>query len=222
MFEGFIGILAFFSTILAIMVGVILIFVALVTHRPRRAGRVALILLGWLGLYAVILLFVSWTSHPRLLDASQERCFDEICYSVTSVKVAHSLTNGWGYSFIAKGNYYVITVQLRNAALRTAQKPSNPELSVIDAQGKLYTHYIDQDMLELLGSATNLPGRVDPLWGQKIQPGETASVWVVFDLPTDVRQPGLVVSEGIGPLSAILIGDEGSFFHARTEILLKP
>ena len=222
MFESFFGILTFFATILVLVTGVFVIGISLLTRHFMRAGRIGLILLGWIAVYAVILLTASFTSQPRYLSIGQERCFDEMCYSVTAVTITPTLTNDFLYQLKARGNFYLVTVQLRNAARREAQKPSNPDLFVIGAGGKIYSSYIDMRASGGWGAPTNLPGLVLPLWDQKIQPGETSSLTVAFDLPVDIRQPGLVVTEGIGPLSVAIIGDENSLFHAKTEFQLIP
>jgi hypothetical protein len=222
MFEGLLGMLVFFATILAFGAGIVVIAIALLTRRCRRAGQMSLLLLGWAAVYAGILLEVSFTSQPRYLGLDQERCFDEMCYSVTSVKITPSLTGGFGLKIQAKGNFYVLTVQLRNAGRGAAQKPSYPVLMVVDAQGRQYPHFLSEAQIINWGSPTSLPGVAAPLWGEKIPAGESASETVAFDLPADIRQPGLAVTEGIGPLSAIIIGDEGSLFHAKTEFLLAP
>ena len=221
MLEGLFGMLAFLATLLVLPASIIIILIALLTRHPRRAGKVGLFLLGWIGLYVAVLLVVSITSRPRYLALNQERCFDEMCYSITSVKITPTITNDWMAQFQAQGNYYVLIVRLRNAARGTAQKPSNPVLFIVDTQGVIYSHFIDMSGC-CWGEPTNLPGLVVPLWPEKIQPGETVSQTVAFDLPVDIRQPGLAVTEGIGPLSAVIIGDEDSFFHAKTEFLLTP
>ena len=148
-----------------------------------------------------------------------ERCFDEMCYSVKSITTAHTL-DASPHPLTALGEFYIIAVQLRSAARGNAQKPSQPDLFVIDARGRRYSPAI------IAGSETGLPigqpvtaGR---LWDQQIQPGAVAIRTVAFDLPAGVRQPGLVITEGIGPLSAIIIGDEGSFLHAKTQFRLTP
>jgi hypothetical protein len=156
---------------------------------------------------------VSFASQPKFLNLDQERCFDEMCYSVKSVTMTHTLGQ-----FTAQGDYYIITIQLRSAAQRTAQKPSQPDLFIVDSQGNRYSKIVNAgNEFEMGQPVTNAQ-----LWDQKIQPGEIVSRIVAFDLPRDIGQPGLVVTEGIGPLSTILIGDEGSLFHAKTEFLLNP
>jgi hypothetical protein len=213
MLEGFFGILAFFATILALVAGVSMIVISLFTHRPERAWKVGGILLAWIAIYAVVLLLVSFASQPKFLNLGQERCFDEMCYSVKSVTMSHALGQ-----FTAQGDYYIITIQLRSAAQRTAQKPSQPDLFVVDSQGNRYSEIVNAGNGLDLGQ----PVTTDQLWDQKIQPGEIIVRTVAFDLPSDIGQPGLVVTEGIGLLSAVIIGDEGSFFHAKTEFLLTP
>jgi hypothetical protein len=149
------------------------------------------------------------------LDLSQERCFDEMCYSVKGVAITHALGQ-----FKAQGDFYVVTVQLRSDSRGTAQKPSQPALFVVDAQGQSYSQMVNAG--DEPGLPTGQPVTADQLWNQKIQPGQVVSRTVAFDLPAGIRQPGLVVTEGIGPLSAVIIGDESSLFHARTEFLLNP
>jgi hypothetical protein len=219
MLEGLLGILAFFATLLGLVIVIIAVIIALLTHHPKRAGRVGLVFLGWIAVYAVLLLAASFTSRPQFIGAGKERCFDEMCYSVKSVVIASTLGNTPA-PFKAQGNYYVLTVQLRSDSKRTAQKPSEPNLLVVDAQGKQFDSFISAGSDN--GTPIGQPLTASQLWNQKIQPGETASRTVAFDLPAGIQQPGLVVTEGIGPLAAIIIGDENSFFHAKTEFLLTP
>jgi hypothetical protein len=219
MLEGILGVLAFFATLLGLISAVIAIIIALLTHHPQRAGKIGLISLGWIAVYAFLLLAASFTSRPQFIASGKERCFDEMCYSVKSVVITPTLGNAPA-PFKAQGNYYVLTVQLRSDSKRTAQKPSEPNLLVVDAHGEQFDSFISAgpDTGAPIGQALTAA----QLWSQKIQPGETASRTVAFDLPAGIQQPGLVVTEGIGPLAAIIIGDENSFFHAKTEFLLNP
>jgi hypothetical protein len=219
MLEGLFGILAFFGTILGLVIGAIVIAVALLTHHPQQARKGGIILEVWIGLYAAALLAASFTSQPKYLERGMERCFDEMCYSVKTLAVTQTIGAATN-QFKAQGNYYVVTVQLRSDSRRTAQKPSQPDLFIVDAQGKRYSQMVNAGAEP--GFPMGQPVTAAQLWEQKIQPGETVSRTVAFDLPGTIQQPGLVVNEGIGPLSAIIIGDENSVFHAKTEFLLNP
>jgi len=219
MLEGLFGILAFFGTILGLVIGVIVIGIALLTRHFPRARKTGTLLLVWIGLYAAALLAASFSSQPQYLERGKERCFDEMCYSVKALTITQA--NGMApIQFKAQGNYYVVTVQLRSDSKRTAQKPSEPDLFIVDAQGDRYTQMVNAGTDP--GFPMGQPVTAAQLWDQKLQPGETINRTVAFDLPGTIQQPGLVVSEGIGPLSAIIIGDENSIFHAKTEFNLNP
>lgn len=217
MLAGLLGILLFLATCLGIAGGLIGIAIDILARRIVRAGKIALFLLGWILLYAAALLGSSLASRPRFLPPRQERCFDEMCFSLKGVAVASRLGTQ-PVSPQAAGEFYVVTVQLRSDSRRTAQKPSQPELFVIDAEGKRYPRMVSAG--EELGLPAGQPVTAAQLWDQRIRPGETVLLTVAFDLPLNIPQPALVVNEGIGPLSAVIIGDENSFFHARTAWLL--
>ncbi len=219
MLEGVIGMLTFFVTVLGLVIAVILIGMALLRRRWARARGIGVFFLGWLGVYAAILLVVSLTSQPRTIPPGVERCFDEMCYSVQALKISHTLGEG-ANSLTAGGNFYILTVQLRSAAKRSAQRPSQPDIFFIDGGGKQYTHlvYAGPEGDFSLGQ----PVTAGQLWSQPIQPGKSQPRMIAVDLPADIRQAGMVITEGIGPLSVIIIGDENSFLHARTVFSLSP
>jgi hypothetical protein len=219
MFSGLLGVLAFLATVLGVLIGLGLLAAALLTRRPRRAGKIAGFLLGWLGLYVLALLLASFTSRPGFVDPGGERCFDEMCYALTKLELSPSLDTPAG-QLKAQGQYYIVTIQLRSAAKRTAQKPSQPSVFVVDARGQRYTRMLNAG--PEMGLPAGQPLTAAQLWDRQIQPGETVSRTVAFDLPVGVSAPGLVITEGLGPLAVIIIGDENSFFHAPTEFLLNP
>ena len=217
MLEGIFGILAFFGSVFGLIAGIIVLAIALVNHHLGRAWKIGRILLAWIGVYAVVLLVVSFTSQARSIPPGEERCFDEMCYSVKAVSIAHTLS-AVPNPITAQGNYFIVTIQLRSAAKRAAQKPSEPDLFIVDANGQGYSQAINA------GSEINLPiGQpvtARQLWDQAVQPGETVSRTVAFDLPAGIRQPGFAFIEGVGAMSGVIIGDENSFFHAKTEFRL--
>jgi len=219
MFAGILGVLAFLATVLGLLIGLGLLAAALITRRSTRARKIAGFLLGWLGLYVLALLLASFTSRPSFVDAGNERCFDEMCYALTKLELSPTLDAPAG-QLKAQGQFYILTIRLRSAAKRTAQKPSQPSVFVVDAHGQRYTHMLNAG--SELGLPLGQPLTAAQLWDRQIQPGESVNRSVAFDLPSGVDAPGLVVTEGLGPLAAVIIGDENSFFHAPTEFLLTP
>lgn len=212
MFEGVLGVLAFFTTLLVLGTGAVLLVIALLKRNLGRAWKIGRLCLGWVLAYLAVLLLVSFTSRPRSIPLGQERCFDEMCYSVQAVSTAHTLATASG-PLSAQGDYLLLTLQLRSEARRTAQHPSEPSLMVLDADGRQFPGFLD--------AASGQPLTAYQLWGQAVQPGETQTHQVAFDLPVGTREPKLVMGEGVGAISGMVIGDENSPFHARTLFLLK-
>jgi len=216
MFEGILGILIFFITCLALLGGLTAAGAALLTRRVGRAARIGLALAVWLAVYAAALLFFSLTSHPHSIPLGQERCFDEMCFTLQSVLVESTLPPA-----AAQGDFYILTIQLTNQAKRAAQRPSQPDLFILDAQGSSYSQMLLAADLPG-GQRVGQPVNAGELWSEKVQPGQTVVRHVAFDLPAGVQKPVLVISEGVGPLAAVIIGDEASFLHARTRFELTP
>ena len=218
MFANLFGTLAFIGAFFGLVGLAITMIAALLTRHFRTAWRIGWMMLAWAGVYIAVLLLASFTSRPRLLDFGQEHCFDEMCFSVQSVTTTKTLGTG-SNQITANGVYYLVTVQLRNAALRQPQKPSQPAVWVIDAQGRKYTEAVSA--AEEQGPPFGQSVAFLQLWNQRLQPGENQAHILAFDLPADVSQPALVISEGGGP-TYLIIGDENSFFHSKTEFRLAP
>ena len=127
------GTLLFFLTILLIVAALLVSLVSLIRRRMGTVRKVVLVLLFWLGAYAIALVAVSLTSQSQTLTQGQEHCFDEMCYSAKGSSQAKTLGN-----HSASGIFTVVDVQLRNAAKRSAQKPSNPQLWLVAPDGREY------------------------------------------------------------------------------------
>jgi hypothetical protein len=54
-----------------------------------------------------------------------------------------------------------------------------------------------------------------------LRPGETYTTDFVFDLPTDVHQPRLLVGDA-DPISALIIGHEDSPLHKKIYFAISP
>jgi hypothetical protein len=147
-----------------------------------------------------------------VLEPHQERCFDEMCFSVLQAMTQSTVGNREQMQ-TAQGLYYVVTVQLRNASQRTAQKPDHPAFFLDDGQGGHYPP--SQGAQHALGQ--------QPVWDARLQPGETQARTLVFDAPKTFLQqspqPRLGITEGSWP-TPLIIGDENSPWHQVTVIQL--
>jgi hypothetical protein len=208
----FIGTLVFLATVAGALSALIVLVYALVTQRLRMVRAVLIGSLIWVAAYSALLVGASLLTPQRVLDAHQERCFDEMCFSVVQATTQSALGTG-AQAQSAQGLFYVVTVQLRNASQRTAQKPDHPAFFLDDGQGRQY-----------LPSPTGQQAiGQQPVWEIRLQPGETQVRTLIFDAPTLLRQqslqPRLGVTEGSWP-TPVIIGDENSPWHQRTLIQL--
>jgi hypothetical protein len=217
-FANLFGTLTFIVTLIGCVGAILAVAFTLMTHRLRTAWRIGRLMLVWVGLYIAVLLAVSFTSPQHILDPGQEHCFDEMCFSVRDVITAKT----WGtgpHPMTAHGRYYVLTVQLHNAAKRVPQRPDSAMMWIADQQGRQYTDWVNAQETpeEPLGGMIT----AQQIWYRRLEPGESMTHTIAFDLPVDAAQPSLVITEGSGP-TLLIIGDENSFFHSKTAFRLTP
>jgi hypothetical protein len=218
MIEDIFGTLAFLVTLAVfIMAGLFLIY-ALLTRRLAIVWKISAGLLAWAGIYLAILLSVSLLSPAPTLQPGQVRCFGEMCFTVTHVRVTKTLGE-IDHPLVAKGVFYVLTVRLQNTARQATQRPDHPRLWIVAQDGSIYPAMIDPHSIQGQPAGAAIPANT--MWDQQLQPGKATKRTLVFDLPVDATGLRLVIAEGSWP-TPLIIGDENSFFHARTTFNLSP
>jgi hypothetical protein len=185
--------------------------------RLRKFALLALVLVG--GLYFSVLLIFSLASNDKALALGHEKHFCEIdchlAYSVTDVHETKTLGEGTD-PLTANGTFRVVTIKTRfdeNTIGRNRGNgllyPNSRVVVVADENGKQYfPSAVAQKVLEkshTSGTAMTIP----------LRPGETYSTTFVFDLPTDIKTPTLLIHEGES-LTRFVIGHENSFLHRKT------
>ena len=170
------------------------------------AGGVAI----WLGFYLIILLSVSFTSVEKVLKMNEPKEFCGFyldCHMHTAVSgVRRSKTLG---DLKAKGEFYIVKVNVFSNAGRATLGLSAVDSHVVDGDGNKYTR--DK------AAESELPPQ--PGFETKVGPEEGFDKEIVFDLPVDVRRARLDISEGLWlerMIEAFLVGDEDSLNHRRT------
>jgi hypothetical protein len=188
--------LVFLLTLLVLVGALVAAPVTLFQKRSSLARRIGLGMLAWLGVYVALLLGFAWLTPQEYLNLKQEKCFDEMCFSVTqATRVA-----------TPQGTTVTIMLQLRNAALRSAQKPDSPVAVLVDGQGHAY---------QLSAMSQH------PVWAQQLQPGETQDRALIFQIPATVTTVFLEITEGSFP-SQVIIGSENSPWHEHPRFRLFP
>jgi hypothetical protein len=197
-------ILLFLGAALAGATLIILYVVARVTKREPVARITLRLLLGGAGLYVVLFLLASITSHNRVLAVGEEKHICEVdchlAYAVAATK-SESLPSGMvRYTVTVKVRFDEETISSRRPRDATLT-PNSRYVALVDDAGNRY------------------PGSTDGLKRQLI-PGESYTTDIVFDVPADARDLRLVLRND-DPETVFIIGHENSLFHGRTTFRLR-
>jgi hypothetical protein len=211
----------------ACLVLAVLGLVALHALVVRRYGRAFVSLAALAAVSVVYLGFVlvfSVASGERVLARGEEKYFCELdchlAYSVAGVRRAKSIGAGPGAA-TAGGEFYVVTLKTRfdetTISARRGDGPLYPNprrVTVYDAQGRSYALSEEgHRALASEGGAAEMP------LDTPLRPGESYTTQLVFDLPSDVSAPMLLVNED-SPETRFIIGHENSLLHKKTEFKL--
>ena len=221
--EAAIGVLGFLGTGALLLLAVLVALLLLLKGRRAAAGGVLLVALGLVVAYAGLLLVFSLASTERVLARGAEKHFCEIdchlAYSIKDVRQTRALGPD-SQPVTADGVFYIVTVKTRFdeqtiAPWRGDQSltPNSRVATVLDSDGREYQPApAGQSALELTEGA-GMP------FTTPLRPGESYTTGLVFDLPTHVRAPRLLIREG-ERVTHFIIGHENSPLHKKTAFQL--
>lgn len=185
------------------------------------ARKVAIAALALLAAYSTALLATSFASHDWTLAPGEQKYFCEVdchlAYSVTNVEKAKSLNAG-GNTINAQGTFYVVTVRTwfdeRTISPHRGDAPLEPSpkaLTVVDDQGRQFA--ISSEGQRALDAARRSGTPITT----PLRPGESYAARFAFDVPSEARNPRLLILSPSMPtwFGRIAIGDEESFFHKK-------
>jgi hypothetical protein len=166
----------------------------------------------WLVFYALIFLVSSIFSEEKTLAVNEPKEFCGFyldCHLHAAVgDVKRTKTFG---GKTANGEFYIVKIKVSSDAKRESLNLITPNFEIVDADGNRF------------GRDASLE-KPEPVWEQKVPAGGSFEKEVIFDLPTEIKNPRLDVREGYGidhAIEAILVGDEDSFLHKRTYFKLE-
>jgi len=200
----------------------------LLALRNGKRGRVPRILEGMLVvflIYGIALFASSLASRDRILQPGQQKYFCEIdchlAYSVMEISTTKTIGDPPNQR-TAGGIYYVVKVKTwfdpRTTSPRRGNGPLWPNPRTIlaaDERGRLYS--LCWGGIE----ARNGVKKQGRPFTQPLRPGESYTTDLVFDLPSDVKDPRLLITENI-PFAPFLIGHENSLLHGKIWFWIKP
>lgn len=109
----------------------------------------------------------------------------DLAFTVTNVETAQTLGNSFTQKN-AQGTFYVLTLKIENKGNKTATFDTSMA-KVVDDKGREFERSIEGQTAKGMAQ-----GNVD-LFLQQIQPSLSVTGDVVFDLPSDVSNPMLLV-----------------------------
>ena len=213
------GVILMLMTIGGLIVAGILLITSLITRKAWLTKFTVGCVAVWFVFYAVMLLGFSSASKGRVLAVGEakEYCgFYLDCHmhsEVTSVRTAKAIGDR-----TARGSFYIVGVRI----FSNARNPNitfrlvNPNAKVMVTDDSV----IDRD----LEAEALLPSAAIDLGGD-IKGHQTIEKEIVFDIPDDLKNPKLDITEGYGidnTIEAVLIDDEDSIGHGRTYFSLQP
>lgn len=203
------GVLMITMTIGGLIVAAILLLIARITKKDWLKYFVFGGVTTWIFAYFFLLFCGSFFSVERTLafDEPKEFCgfyFDcHLHAAVLDVRKTKTLGDK-----TASGEFYIVKVIVSSDARAATLGLNSVDAKVVDAEKQTYRR--DTDAEKFLGA--------QPPFDKKISPPESFEKEIVFDLPTDIKNPRLDIREGNAldhAIEAIVIGDEDSIGHKR-------
>jgi hypothetical protein len=218
------GILAFLGFGFVEFLAVLTALVLFARRRGRAARRVLAGALAAAGLYVAVLLAFSVASRDQVAERGEEKYFCEadchLAYSVVDVRESKNVGNGPARA-TARGLYRIVTLRVRfDPETISPHRPQNMALTpnprfvrVVDASGTIYRpDPAGQRALETV-EGTSIP------LTRSLQPGESYTTRLVFDLPEKASDPRLLITESDW-ITRALIGHENTPLHRKTSFRL--
>lgn len=202
--------LAFLGTAAAIGAGIVLTVYFWQTGRPRHARICASVVGGIAVSYTLIGVGASVTSDELDLQRGQRKYICEVdchlSYSVTDVQKSQTVLDG-DKPTSTDGIFWTVTVAVlfdketisKRRPLTMPLSPDPRMILAVDEYGRVYRDFI------------SVPR--DP-WARALRPGESFTFDLIFDFPSDVRAPRLLLTTDTF-VDPFLIGHEQSLLHKK-------
>jgi hypothetical protein len=199
--------LFFLISALMVLLGAAGLLAAMASRRWFLVRRLALGLVIYLCMYAILLVGAALIGPQQVLAMRQPRCFDDWCASVEKVEQKQAIGAAQ-----AQGVFYLVTIQVSSRAKRISQRALDADVYLVEGGTRYDLSPQGQRALEAAGQAGK------PL-NSLVDAGNSFTYVAVFDLPSRTGQAGLVITHGAFP-GILIIGDDQSLFHKPTIIQL--
>lgn len=195
--------------VIGTLAGIVLSVIAAATRRWRCMKRaLGGIAAGWV-LYLGVGALVAVLTPQRVQKIGEQRCYDEVCYTVTgftrTVVLPSRVKN-----LHAEGIFYVVRVTLENKSEGRAQRERGARAMLIDTRGRCYgASDAGNAALASLGRLTTLD--------LMLEPGQQRLVETAYDVPLGSSSLGWSLGRSfVFNPARVVIGDDMHFLHKPT------
>ncbi len=203
------GVLLMLMTIGGLIAAFILLMISIFIKKAWLRKFVLGAVAVWFIFYAAMLFGFSLTSKEENLGLNEPKEFCGFYFdchlhtAVTGVRKTKTLGDK-----TANGEFYIVKVKVFSDAKQAQLGLITVDAHIIDDQNREFKR--DEQAETQLGE--------QPPFDKKITPTENFEKEIVFDLPTDIKNPRLDIREGYGvdhAIEAVLVDDEDSILHKR-------
>jgi len=188
--------LLFLLAALASLLTLAVLVISLLRRRWARARAILLIFAASAAAYLAFGLGVSFFSPQRILAVGDSWCFDDWCLAAQKFDRTDSGATA----------SYKVQLRLFSEARGVTQRANGAWIFLMDEKGRRYLPAADPSAVPL---------------DVQLRPQESALTTRVFQVPSDVRQLGLITGHGgayCGAMDILIIGQSGCLFHKPTMI----
>lgn len=180
-------------------IGAVGVTISLLRRERARALRHLCWIAGVWGIYLAVLVAVSLLQPQKIVAIGKDRCYDEMCFAVTSVEEVPGF-------LIHDGSRLVrVSVRISNHALGRTESEKLIRAYLVDAQGRRW---------EESAAISGVPLTA------RIAAGNSAVSEPVFKVAKDATGLGLVLTHGWRQPGVLVIGASDSLLHRKTVVPL--
>lgn len=181
------------------VIGIVSVAVSVVKREGRKALRNFLWIVAVWVVYLAVLIGVSLKQPQRVVALGQDRCFDEMCFTVTGSEQVP------GYLIRDGSRLIRVSVRISNHGKRKKQSERLISAYLIDRQGRRWTESASLSGVRLTA---------------QVGPGDSVMSEPVFRMAKDATGLRLVFTHGEFQPGVLVIGDSDSLLHRRTVVWL--
>lgn len=196
----------------------LLALAALVTRHFKSAARLfASILAVWL-VYVAVGTTVAVLTPQHTVPLGQDRCFDEMCFAVTGFQRSLSIASPVGLVH-PNGVFLIVDVRISNQSQRHPQREAGRAAELVDESNHVYQP--SPAAMQALAQTQNPNADSLPGLDATVQPGQSLTTRLVFDIPATAARPAFVLTSRLALNPArLVIADDDHFLHKPTIVPL--